>query len=302
MTAFTLSPLADEDIAPLVSSLCGTPCPSDATCETRHAALREPLLDSVDNVVVARAGGVLAGYARVVVSSDHGSLFVECAGEVFEPWRGQGIGHALLEWSRDRSLALAGGRPVELLVDVLDGQDDLVKLLARQGFGLASGFVELSRPLRPPIEDASPAEVRPLDLVRDRDAIKALYSTVFQADPHSGRGRARIEAALAHPGLRPDQSRVAGSPDGLLALALVVTWPDDPADLWVETVCVRPSARGTDVVRRMLADITRSAPGTFRSMSIGLPRGEDGDTALAGYTDLGFSPVRGWSRYSLLLA
>lgn len=302
MTGFTTSPLTDQDVEPLVSLLCGTPCPADATCSARHTALREPLLDSAGNAVVARVGGALAGYARVAVSADPGSLFVECAGQVFPPFRGRGIGHALLVWSRDRSLALADGRPVELLVDVVDGQDDLLALLARQGFGFASGFVELSRPIQPPIEEPALAEVRPLDLPRDRNAITSLYSTVFQTDPHSGRGRARIEAALAHPGLRPDQSRVVSSPNGLLAFALVVIWPDDPADLWVETVCVRPSARGMDVVRRMLADITRFAPGTFRSMSIGLPRGSDGDTALTGYTDLGFAEVRGWNRYSLLLA
>ncbi|GAA0246930.1 hypothetical protein GCM10010492_53170 [Saccharothrix mutabilis subsp. mutabilis] len=303
-----IADFADRDIAPVAAALCaedtGRPCPWDAGCRERHPVLLGPVLAAADvgNAAVARVGGRLAGYARVVVSAHRGSLFVECAGGVVPGWRGRGVGRALLEWSRDRSLALAGGRHVELLVDVLDGQDDLRGLAQRLGFGYKSGFAELSRPLLPAIPGPPGPDPRPLDPDGDRDAVTDLYTTVFEAEPTSGRGRARIAAALEHPGLRPELSRVLVGPAGLLGFLLVVTWPDDPTDLWVETVCVRPAERGTGAVRRMLADVTRCAPRAFTTLSIGVPRGTDGTWALAGYADLGFVRVGGWDRYSLLLA
>ncbi|WP_433728187.1 GNAT family N-acetyltransferase [Actinoplanes sp. CA-051413] len=295
-------PLRERLVTALCTAETGAACPGGDVCERRHARLLRPLRAAADgDVAVARVDGALAGFVRLERSTDAGHALVEVTGQVFPPWRHRGAGSRLIDWSLDRAAAGAGGT-VEVLVDVVDDHEPLGPVLVTRGFAPVSAFTELTRPLRPPLLPAGvPTALVTALTEADHDAVGQLYTEIFAGDPHAGRGRAAIAAALAHPGLRPGASRVARSAGGeLLAYLLTVTWPGDPADLWIETIGLRPAARGLDLVRRMIADITRRPPADAATISIGVPHRRD-EAAITGYEELGFTVSGGWERYSLLL-
>ncbi|AGZ41956.1 GNAT family N-acetyltransferase [Actinoplanes friuliensis] len=294
-------PVRERLVAALCAAETGVACAGGDACELRHARLERPLVAAADgDVAVVRVDGAVAGFVRLERSTDAGHALVEVAGQVLPPWRRRGAGTSLVDWSLDRAAAGAGGA-VEVLIDVAD--EYLGPVLLERGFTPASVFTELTRPLRPPLLTSGEpaATIAPLTPV-DYAAIGELYAQVFAGDPHAGRGRAAITAALAHPGLRVDASRVARSAagGGLLAYLLAVTWPADPADLWIETIGLRPAARGLDLVRHMIADITRQPPPGITTISLGVPN-RLGDPVVTGYEELGFTARGSWQRYSLLL-
>ncbi len=255
----------------------------------RWAVIERAVADGM--AAVAWCDGRIAGYAANRRDDGGGFALVECAGEVFRPWRGRGLGTLLIDWAVENAARGAGSGMVEMVIDALGEDAGLRSVLGARGFSAAS-FVQASA-------TAGGALTGGLATRRlragDAAGLSELYRRRTAAEIQARGGDASIAAALRHPRLRPDLCLVAEGDGRLSGFALCLVWPEDPGDLWIETLCTDP-AGGAALVRQLAGEVLRMADGRFETVSLGTT--VDG---LEELRPLGFTAGEAWTRHSLFL-
>lgn len=257
----------------------------------RWAVIERAVADGTAAVV--RCDGRIAGYVANRLDDGGGFALVECAGEVFRPWRRRGLGTLLIDWAVAAAAGAARSGMVEVVIDALGDDAGLRAVLRDRGFSAAT-FVQAGAPVTGTVPPAGGIATRRLRST-DAAALTDLYRRRTAAETQARGGDASIVAALRHPRLRPDLCLVAESDGRMLGFALCLVWPDDPDDLWIETLCTDPGG-GATLVRQLAGEVLRMAAGRFATVSLGTTT-----AALDELRPLGFTAGEPWTRHSLLL-
>jgi GNAT superfamily N-acetyltransferase len=223
-----------------------------------------------DDTRVAIVDGDIVGYGLVwnPPASDRLER-AELSGEVAPPYRGKGIGRALLTWSVDRARERFASRahdlPRFIRVSSYDWLDDRRRLYERLGFDPVRWHEELLRSLDaiPPIDLPSDIVLEPWpgpDDGRD-DELRQVRNEAFADHWNS----LVVDAELWHDfvrgyGGRPDLSVVAidRATGDVVGVCVNHAYPEDEAatgrrDAWIANVGTLRQARGRGVASAMIA-------------------------------------------------
>jgi GNAT superfamily N-acetyltransferase len=267
---------------------------TESAYRMRAFVLRQAIAGA--GVAVAILGNEIVGYVANCRDPAGGGDLTECSGEVFPPWRGCGLGGELIDWAIDRAVADRGRSLVmELVIDAGAEDTGLLSLLKARGFG-ATWFRELTAPAEAP-EPMPAARFRRIT-TGDAGIIEAMYRRGFVSESLSRGGVASVVNVLRHPFLSPEFCLLAGGNAGTASsgYALCLVWPENTTDLWIETICVDPTADSRTVSRQLVAELLRRAAGRFGTVSLGIE-----ESRVATFADLGFTARSSWSRHTLLL-
>ena len=240
--------------------------------------------------------GEVVGYTANRHDTGGGFELVECAGEVFAPWRGQGHGGALIDWAIAEAGRGAQSDMVEIVVDSLGIGDALAAMLTKRGF-TASQFVELTAPVKVGGPQESGIWLEPMGQNHIGE-VTSLYQRASRPEPLARGGDAAIVTVLRHPYLERAfcfVAREAGT-GATVGFVLSLVWPDSPTDLWIETICVDPERGEPEFVSDIAADVLRRAATRFATASMGTS-----EPMAEVLSDAGFTRRRTWARHSLLL-
>ena len=210
------------------------------------------------NVLLAEVAGQVIAHGRLEwwSSYDGGSetrVYLTRAW-VLPPWRGKGIGTALLHWAEGRSRSLnAGGPPGELAANASEGEADARRLLENEGYRLFFLSPELAYDALdslPPAGTPEGFEIRPLEAAHHRAVARALIEA--NAPPESLEVRLaaeEVEWMAFAASCDPEISRIAwhqGEVAGLYLCRSRGACGD------VAQVAVRPAYRGRGLSRALM--------------------------------------------------
>ena len=233
---------------------------------------------------------------------------ISCWGGVAPSHRGRGIGRALLAHQVARAeeveATLDAALPTCIEVDAAEHQHDLLALATRAGFAAERRFIEVARPVGPPVAEA-PA-VEGLDLLAWSDELDArtrlahleAFADHWGSVP-SGPAAWR-QWHTGHRAFRPELSRVVveRSSGTVAAFVLSAAYPTDwgtgPREAWIQDVGTRRAFRGRGAARWALTDVLRSvaaAPDRFERAILGVDA-DNPTGAVELYRSLGFEDVR----------
>lgn len=252
-------------------------------------------------VVLARQDGRLAGACRLFVQPEPGRpTLVTTLGGVFDGYERRGLGGLLVDAMLDQVGAVTAAGLVEVWVDSTSPHLD--RLLEVRGFE-AERFDELTcgvsarrtedtvRPL--------PRALRTRAIAADEiDDLGKLYAATYTGLAGTPDGMTVADRWRRTGHLRTDLSRLVTDDAGKVSgFAIVLVWPDEPEDLWLESVCV---ADPEPEVGRYLVDTLRSTARAngFVSLSVGTR----GGPMAVSYRELGFVQKYSWARHSLIVA
>ena len=151
-----------------------------------YAALRDS--DPLHDVIVAEQGGEMVAYARSMQWTQHdGLMLFGQLGFVPPPWRGRGIGRALLAWLEQRQRAVAAQHPQASAhahhAYTTQGEVARERLLQRAGYAQARHFLFM---LRPHLDDLPDFALPPG--IEVRPVATAHYRPIWDAHMEALRG------------------------------------------------------------------------------------------------------------------
>ncbi len=135
---------AVEDRVDNLSSVEGVPTLADL--EKRMVAAEG--FDPEEDVLVAQVDGQVVGYSSAIWWTETDGTWVYLTlGWVLPPWRGRGIGTAMLHWTEGRLCDLAASHPTQgkafLAANASETETDTAALLTYEGYRPAFSVIEL---------------------------------------------------------------------------------------------------------------------------------------------------------------
>jgi ribosomal protein S18 acetylase RimI-like enzyme len=278
--------------------------------------LQEPGLDLGAATLAAWDGDRLAGMGLLrMAGSAVPANRVFFDGVVRPAYRRQGVGSQLLAWAVKTTPQISRARyphaPVELHVDVNDGNEGKRALFSREGFVSQRWFFGMRRPLDgelPPVRVPDGYRVEPFDADRHDEAARQVRNASFV--DHWGSSQMPPDAwkqwFTGTRAFRPDLSFVAvahGTPgDELAAILLSQYYEADTvatgrSEAWISTIGTRREHRRRGVAGALLAAALRQAQQSgFAQAGLGV----DADSpsgALGFYQSAGFTIQHKHARY-----
>ena len=135
---------AVQDRVDNLSSVEGVPTLADL----EERLVRSEGFDPEEDVLVAQVDGQVVGYSSAIWWTETDGTWVYLTlGWVLPPWRGRGIGTAMLHWTQGRLRDLAASHPTQgkafLAANASETETDTAALLTYEGYRPAFSVIEL---------------------------------------------------------------------------------------------------------------------------------------------------------------
>lgn len=269
---------------------------------------------SRDGLAVRASDGTLVAWATVLALPDFRDAFrIELEARVALPWRGRGVGRALLGWQLARGREVHAERhpdvPAVLAVEAPTAMTSLESLLRRAGLAPARWYRSMERPLDQPPGEPDVAGIVLVPFAWERDEEVRLAHNASFIEHHGSAERDVTTWRTLFTGqraFRPDLSALALEDGAVVGYALGYVHQADSAANGFDTVHlgqigVLPAARGRGVASAVIARVLRAAAAAGCRRA-GLDVDSANSTGAVGlYEGLGFRPTRTSVTWSLAL-
>ncbi|MGY1751513.1 GNAT family N-acetyltransferase [Blastococcus sp. SYSU D01042] len=267
-----------------------------------------------DGLAVRAGDGTLVAWATVLALPDFRDAFrIELEARVALPWRGRGVGRALLAWQLARGREVHAERhpaaPAVLAVEAPTAMTSLASLLRRAGLDEERWYRSMERPLDALAEVPEVAGIVLVPFTWERDEeVRRTHNASFTEHHGSAERDVATWRTLftGQRAFRPDLSLLALEDGDVVGYALGYVHRADSAANGYDTVHlgqigVLPAARGRGVASAVIAGVLRAAAAAG-CRSAGLDVDSGNSTGAVGlYEGLGFRTTRTSVTWSLAL-